>query len=108
MADKDWYVYFVQSDETGYLYCGCTVDPIRRCHQHNHTKAGARCLRGQRPVTLLWYAKVEGGKIPAHRVEHWLKRHTKPWKKAFMGKTRAEIALVMPEKLPYTLEPIKL
>lgn len=76
----DWYVYLVESS-TGYIYCGVSTDVKRRVHEHNNTKKGARALRGQRPVKLLWCALVPEGKIVAHRLEYHLKRRHAAWKR---------------------------
>lgn len=78
--EKSWFVYLVES-ATGYIYCGCSNDVPRRVHEHNHTKKGARALRGQRPVKLIWYAEVPEGKIVAHKLEWHLKRRVSAWKR---------------------------
>jgi putative endonuclease len=48
-----WFVYIVQGSR-GALYCGISTDPDRRVGEHNNSSRGARALRGQRPVTLVW------------------------------------------------------
>lgn len=71
-----WFVYMAKRED-GYVYIGCSKDPIRRCtREHGKTKRGARCLRGHN-IELIWWAEVEGGKIPAHKLEWRLKRRTK-------------------------------
>jgi len=108
MGDKPWFLYMVQSEKTGYVYVGVTVLMARRLRQHNgEIKGGARALRGQRPVRLLWCAEVEGGKIPALRCEYWLKRHSKKWKLEFARLGSEESTARLPEKLPYGFIVIK-
>ena len=43
-----WYVYLVRCKD-GSLYCGATMDPVRRIMQHNHG-VGAKYVRGRTPV----------------------------------------------------------
>lgn len=81
-----WYVYFAQGCD-GSVYTGCSTNPVKRVHQHNNTKKGARFLRSRRPVTLLWSAIVPDGKVAAHRVEYWLKRHSAAWKRELIMRT---------------------
>ena len=49
-----WWVYLVRcADHT--LYCGVTVNLLRRVRQHNGELAGgARYTRVRRPVELVW------------------------------------------------------
>lgn len=36
----------------GTYYAGSTTDIVRRVHEHNHTKQGAKYTKYRRPVTL--------------------------------------------------------
>lgn len=49
----NYYVYIVKTAKNK-LYTGITNNIERRLYEHNHTKKGAKSLRGQRPVMLLW------------------------------------------------------
>ena len=48
-----WYVYVVECSDNS-LYCGITTDTIRRLHEHNTTKKGAKYTRSRRPVRLVF------------------------------------------------------
>jgi putative endonuclease len=52
-----WYAYVLLCSDTTF-YTGCTTDPARRLHQHNHTKQGAAYTRSRRPVqmVMVWEA----------------------------------------------------
>lgn len=52
--EKPWFVYVIQSSNTGRTYVGATVDIKRRLRQHNgEIKGGAKSTRGFRPWKLL-------------------------------------------------------
>jgi putative endonuclease len=52
--EAKWWVYILRTSRMA-LYTGITVDIERRLLQHNGVKPnGAKALRGQRPVTLVW------------------------------------------------------
>lgn len=57
-TSSKWFVYLCQASDDS-LYCGISTDPERRIKQHNgiHQRRdgqGAKCLRGKRPVILVW------------------------------------------------------
>lgn len=99
---ENWYVYMVRAND-GSIYIGCSKDPIRRLKEHNSTKKGARYFRkkGRRPGILIWCAHVRGGKVNAHRVEHWLKRHRRKWKLSFIQKDDQEANECLPDRLSH-------
>jgi putative endonuclease len=58
-----WVVYLCRSEVDGSLYCGISTDVARRINQHNgisnkRNGQGAKCLRGKRPVVLVWQEKA--------------------------------------------------
>lgn len=59
----------------GHLYTGISGDPRYRISEHNKGK-GAKCLRGQLPVTLVWQTPNMMTKSEALRLEHFIKRKT--------------------------------
>jgi putative endonuclease len=68
-----WHTYIAVTSR-GNFYTGVSTDPRRRVYDHNYTKKGAKCLRGQRPIKLVWYKPAES-KSDALRLEHQIK-HT--------------------------------
>lgn len=48
-----WFVYVVRASDGSY-YTGTSTDVERRVREHNGGWRGARCLRGRRPVELVW------------------------------------------------------
>lgn len=58
MSKTQWWVYIVCTSN-GNLYTGISTDPKRRVYDHNYTSKGSKCLRGQRPVKLVWLCKAE-------------------------------------------------
>jgi len=49
-----YFVYILQCCDQSY-YIGSTNDLIRRIHQHNFHKAGARYTKARRPVVLQYH-----------------------------------------------------
>ena len=47
-----WFMYVVKCSD-GTLYTGITTDVMRRLHEHNGTKRGAKYTRARRPVKLV-------------------------------------------------------
>lgn len=72
---KKYYVYMVRTI-TDKLYTGISVDPKRRLHEHNLTKRGAKALRGQRPVRLVWVSNGMN-KSSALKLEYSIKKTNK-------------------------------
>lgn len=53
MKDKSkWFIYMLECVD-GTYYTGITTNIIRRVHEHNHTKKGAKYTRSRSPVVLL-------------------------------------------------------
>lgn len=53
-----WFVYLAQGNN-GHLYCGITIDPVRRIEEHNTSKRGAKWAKAHRPVVLVWTEEHE-------------------------------------------------
>jgi len=49
----NWYLYIVRCKDNS-LYTGITIDIERRVNEHN-IGAGAKSLRGKRPVKLVYF-----------------------------------------------------
>jgi len=45
-------VLYILECSDGTLYVGSTNDLVKRIHQHNHLKSGARYTKARRPVVL--------------------------------------------------------
>jgi len=68
-----WFVYMVMTSR-GYFYTGISTCPEVRVTEHNEGKRGAKCLRGQRPVTLVWRIPYPELKSVALKLEHKVKK----------------------------------
>ena len=70
-----YFVYILKcSDET--LYTGITTDIIRRLHEHNHSKKGAKYTSVRRPVEL-FYSEAAEDRSSASKREREIKKFTK-------------------------------
>lgn len=78
---SSWLVYLVLTAK-GRYYTGVTTDIERRCRQHNgELKGGAKALRSQRPVELVWTQALKN-RSEAQRWECAIKRLAKLQKQA--------------------------
>ena len=68
-----FFVYLVKTARDT-LYTGISTDPVRRTEEHNHSPRGARALRGQRPVQLIWQSAHALPRGEALRLEHRIKK----------------------------------
>lgn len=68
----NFYIYMVKTARDT-LYTGISTDPSRREKEHNSSKRGARSLRGQRPVQLVWQSPEPLPKGEALSLEHKIK-----------------------------------
>lgn len=85
-----WNVYIVET-ATGNLYTGIATDVERRVRQHNgELPGGAKCLRGQRPVKLVWRSGAFDYVFMALQTEAHIKRMTHEQKCAFIERTNKE------------------
>jgi putative endonuclease len=79
----EWYVYMVRCRD-GSLYTGVATDVNRRLSEHRQalTRA-ARYVKGRGPLTLVLRHKA-GSRSLALRVEHEIKKLTRPQKEALV------------------------
>ena len=82
-SDRYW-VYLIRT-RRDHLYVGISVDPVRRLHEHNNTKRGAKALRGQRPVFLVWVDSSPLTKSRALKFERALKKLSHSEKEKFLS-----------------------
>ena len=78
-----WFVY-VAITAKGSFYTGISTDPERRVYEHNFTRKGAKCLRGQRPITLVWKNAYPASKSAALSGEAFVKRMSRMEKLKFV------------------------
>ena len=71
-ADSCWFVYILRT-RTGSLYTGISTDVERRVHEHREGKRGARSLRGQAPLQLVWHCSAPD-RSAASKLEAAVKR----------------------------------
>jgi putative endonuclease len=69
---KQYFVYIVRTAKN-YLYTGISIDPKKRCCEHNEGSRGAKCLLGQRPVTLVWQSIQPRTRSNALKIERKVK-----------------------------------
>ena len=67
-----WSVYMLRCNDAS-LYTGMTTDVDRRFAEHASGNNGAKCLRGRRPLELVFAAEI-GERGLAARVEYRIKR----------------------------------
>lgn len=82
-TEKAWFLYLL-STAKGQIYTGISTDPERRLRQHNgELTGGAKALRGQRPLQLL-YQEPYPCRSSASKAEYRFKQLSKQQKEAFI------------------------
>ncbi|SEA76167.1 GIY-YIG nuclease family protein [Alkalimonas amylolytica] len=82
-SETDWFFYLLRTNR-GQIYTGISTDPQRRLRQHNGELAGgAKALRGQRPLQLL-YQEPYPCRSSASKAEYQFKQLNKQQKEAFI------------------------
>lgn len=79
-----FYVYIVHT-KTDKYYTGVAIDPIDRVKEHNNGKRGAKSLRGQRPVKLVWQLKFPVSRSEALKIEKRIKKLPKKFKEKIVN-----------------------
>ena len=78
-----WYIYLLRCRDNS-LYTGISLDPQRRCQEHDHHAARAsRYVWSRRPATLVWQRNVASHSL-ALKLEYHLKRLSKTAKEALL------------------------
>lgn len=77
-------VYMLECSD-GSLYTGSTNNLIKRVHQHNYLKAGAKYTKQRRPVQLV-YSEKYATAHEAHKREYELKCFTRTKKLQLLKK----------------------
>ena len=73
MNQAHWYLYLMRCRD-GSLYGGISLDPERRCLEHNRARSRAsRYVWARRPAELVWRQPVTD-KVTALKLEYRLKR----------------------------------
>lgn len=83
MTNNTWTVYFLRCNDNS-LYAGITTDIVRRLHQHNHTKLGAKYTKAKRPVTLV-FIETATDRSAASKREYQLRKLTKAQKEQLVS-----------------------
>ncbi|GLP95931.1 GIY-YIG nuclease family protein [Paraferrimonas sedimenticola] len=81
---SEYSLYLIQTKD-GALYTGITTDVARRFGEHQDSPKGAKALRGRGPLTLVFNQSV-GDRSRASRLEHKVKRLSKPQKLALIDR----------------------
>lgn len=72
-AALSWHLYLLRCAD-GSLYTGISLDPLRRCQEHNQQRSRAsRYVWARRPAHLVWCQKVASHSV-ALQLERRLKR----------------------------------
>lgn len=80
---KQWHIYLVRCAD-GSLYAGVSIDPVRRCIEHNQQRSRAsRYVWARRPANLVWQRAV-ANHSQALQLEIKLKRLTKAKKEQLL------------------------
>lgn len=83
LNESAWFFYLLRTNR-GQIYTGITTEPKRRLRQHNGELAGgAKALRGQRPLQLL-YQEPYPCRSSASKAEYQFKQLSKQQKEAFI------------------------
>lgn len=91
-AQEVWYIYLAECKDKN-LYCGITINIIKRFQQHNGIIAGgAKYTKGRRPVILLAFQPVEN-KSQALKLEIIIKKLPKQKKLPFLLELQHDIEL---------------
>lgn len=87
-----WHLYLLRCSD-GSLYTGISVDPERRCMEHNQQLSRAsRYVWARRPAQLIWQRPVANQTL-ALQLEYRLKRLTKTRKEQLLQEDKAWLAL---------------
>ena len=91
MSDRVWFLYLVRTGQ-GSLYTGITIDVMKRFAEHEQGKKGAKYLRANGPLQLVYSVEL-GSRSLASKAEYRLKRLAKSQKESIVKKslTRAEL-----------------
>lgn len=82
--EKPFYVYILEC-ENGNYYTGYTDDIIRRFNAHKTgAKTGAKFTKSFKPSRIAAAWKISGGKGPAMKVEHFIKKQRRAIKQNFI------------------------
>ncbi len=83
---SDWFVYILRCSDDS-LYTGITTDVERRVKEHNGetAKAGAKCTRARRPVTLV-YQEIANNRSVASKREAAIKSMSRQQKLTMIDK----------------------
>ncbi|WP_116475629.1 GIY-YIG nuclease family protein [Zobellella maritima] len=81
---QNWFIYLLRCRD-GSLYAGITLDPQRRCREHNRdARRASRYVWSRRPAVLVWQQPLTD-KSQALRLERRLKRLPKAHKEALLA-----------------------
>ena len=82
-TEQGWFLYCLRT-RTDQIYTGISTNPERRLRQHNGDLAGgAKALRGQRPVTLI-YQQTYPCRSSASKAEYQFKQFSRQQKEDYI------------------------
>ncbi len=92
---SDWYLYLLRCSD-GSLYTGITTNVARRFAEHQENRgAGAKYIRGRRPLMLVFQKKLDSRSL-ALAVESKVKRLSKKRKEDLI-RTNEHIEVIIKE-----------
>ncbi len=87
-----WYLYLLRCRD-GSFYAGISLDPERRCREHNQQASRAsRYVWSRRPAELVWQRTVASQSV-ALQLEYRLKRLSKTHKERLLQDDHGWMAL---------------
>ena len=88
IRESRFFIYMVLTSR-GHFYTGISTCPEMRVEKHNRGKGGAKCLRGQRPVELVWRTPFPHLKSVALKLERKIKKLSHKQKQEIIDKYAA-------------------
>lgn len=88
----EWSLYLIRTSR-GHLYTGITTDVERRFLEHEQGQIGAKYLRSQGPLQLVYQVTL-GNRSLASKAEYRIKQLTKQKKEKIVAETLDRAALL--------------
>ncbi|WMC09936.1 GIY-YIG nuclease family protein [Oceanimonas pelagia] len=82
---SQWHLYLLRCRDNS-LYGGISLEPERRCHEHNQMRSRAsRYVWARRPAVLVWHQPV-ADRATALKLEYRLKRLPRKQKEQLLAR----------------------
>ena len=91
---QDWHLYIIQT-ASGSYYTGITTDPERRLHEHRSGKKGAKSLRGEAHLQMVFTMKAQN-RSEASALEARVKKLSRQEKAGLVAGSKTILARIAP------------